>query len=349
MTAAQRLACRARLLGATRKPSTIRFRRRCSSRSRRSSVPRPSSASISIARRDIWRASSSLPDALAARALILYHLAEQRPMMGAFLDALGIAHENGLIKEDRSSRTPAKLAPAAASSPEQFPAEDVSLYLTTLLCQDPETWGGLTEIVQSARRRPARGRTAASRSKANGLTMRKPVILITGAGGEIGHGLVTRLADVGSRDHHARRDAARRDAGAARAPRVHRIDYRHQPARSHARRVRGRSRLSPRRAALDAGRVHAGRPRTTSTSRARSTCSSSRSGRASRTAGRSCSSIRRRSRRTGCRDLDDEDARRAASARTSSRTRRRCTGATSCTASSSAATTPGTTSSCRPT
>src|SRR5436190_13600689 len=39
----------------------------------------------------------SLPDSLAARALVVYHLAEQRPMMGAFLDALGIAHENGVI------------------------------------------------------------------------------------------------------------------------------------------------------------------------------------------------------------------------------------------------------------
>ena len=42
----------------------------------------------------------SLPDQIAARALIVYHLAEQRPMMGAFLDALGIAHENGLIQEE---------------------------------------------------------------------------------------------------------------------------------------------------------------------------------------------------------------------------------------------------------
>src|SRR6476646_11090736 len=32
----------------------------------------------------------SLPDQVAARALILYHLAEQRPMMGKFLDELGI-------------------------------------------------------------------------------------------------------------------------------------------------------------------------------------------------------------------------------------------------------------------
>jgi hypothetical protein len=40
----------------------------------------------------------ALPDLIAARALIVYHLAAQRPMMGAFLDTLGIAHENGLIQ-----------------------------------------------------------------------------------------------------------------------------------------------------------------------------------------------------------------------------------------------------------
>src|SRR5215212_6921294 len=38
-----------------------------------------------------------LPDAMAARKLIVYHLAEKRPMMEAFLDALGIKHEKGLI------------------------------------------------------------------------------------------------------------------------------------------------------------------------------------------------------------------------------------------------------------
>jgi hypothetical protein len=42
----------------------------------------------------------------------------------------------------------AKLAPAAATVAREFPADDVRLYLTTLLCQDPETWGGLDEIVK---------------------------------------------------------------------------------------------------------------------------------------------------------------------------------------------------------
>jgi hypothetical protein len=91
---------------------------------------------------------TTLPDALAGRALVLYHLAEQRPMMGAFLDGLGIAHEEGLIKEDEVKPDAAKLAPAAAGLAKTFPAEDVSLYLNTLYCQDPETWGGLKDIPQ---------------------------------------------------------------------------------------------------------------------------------------------------------------------------------------------------------
>ena len=90
----------------------------------------------------------NLSDALAARALLVYHLAEQRPMMGAFLDALGIAHENGLIQEDEVKPDAARIAPAAAHIAEQYPAAEVSLYLNTLLCQDPATWGGLADVPQ---------------------------------------------------------------------------------------------------------------------------------------------------------------------------------------------------------
>ncbi|SRR6266508_2010161 len=90
----------------------------------------------------------SVPDAIVARALIVYHLAEQRPMMGAFLDALGIAHENGLIQEDSVKPDAAKIGPAVAQLTSQFPADAVRLYLTTLLAQDPETWGALGEIIQ---------------------------------------------------------------------------------------------------------------------------------------------------------------------------------------------------------
>ena len=91
----------------------------------------------------------NLPDTLAARALVIYHLAEQRAMMGAFLDALGIAHENGLIQEDNVTPDTAKVPPAAAAIAKQYPPEDVSLYLHTLLCQDPETWGALKDVVNA--------------------------------------------------------------------------------------------------------------------------------------------------------------------------------------------------------
>jgi hypothetical protein len=90
---------------------------------------------------------ASLPDTIAARVLVLYHLSDQRAMMGRFLDELGIEHENGLIKEDSVKPDPEKLAPAVTALGTAFPAEDVRLYLTTLLCQDPETWGGLEALV----------------------------------------------------------------------------------------------------------------------------------------------------------------------------------------------------------
>ena len=87
----------------------------------------------------------ALPELLAARALVLYHLAEQRPMMGAFLDALGIKHENGLIEEEDVKPDPEKIGTAVSRLNAEFPADDVRLYLDTLRSQDPETWGSLPE------------------------------------------------------------------------------------------------------------------------------------------------------------------------------------------------------------
>jgi hypothetical protein len=89
----------------------------------------------------------SLPDALAARTLVVYHLTSQRSMMGAFLDALGIAHENGLIEQEDVKPDPAKLAGAVVALERQFPPDDVALYLRTLVSQDPETWGALRDVL----------------------------------------------------------------------------------------------------------------------------------------------------------------------------------------------------------
>ncbi|MDA1185788.1 MAG: hypothetical protein O2930_14225 [Acidobacteria bacterium] len=92
----------------------------------------------------------TVSEAVAARLLVVYHVAHQRPMMGRFLDALEIPHEDGMIADEELAAPPPqeRLAAAAKTLASAFPAEDVSLYLSTLIWQDPETWGGLAGLPQ---------------------------------------------------------------------------------------------------------------------------------------------------------------------------------------------------------
>ena len=95
----------------------------------------------------------TVSDTIAARALINYHLERQRPMMGAFLDSLGITHENGLISDEAVSKPDeGKLERAAAALVTKFPPDDVSLYFATLVSQDQDTWGALAELPQTSAR-----------------------------------------------------------------------------------------------------------------------------------------------------------------------------------------------------
>lgn len=89
-------------------------------------------------------AMGQVSDLLAARLLVAYHLHHQRPMMGRFLDVLGIPHEDGLISEESPAAPSAeKLDEAVRTLTTEFPPADVARYFWTLLWQDPETWGGL--------------------------------------------------------------------------------------------------------------------------------------------------------------------------------------------------------------
>jgi hypothetical protein len=92
-----------------------------------------------------------LPDSVAGHVLVAYHLAHQRPMLGAFLDALGVAHENGVLKaEELKAPEAERLKTAAATLCAAHPKEDVDLYFQTLLVQDAETWGGLADFIEQA-------------------------------------------------------------------------------------------------------------------------------------------------------------------------------------------------------
>lgn len=90
------------------------------------------------------RLLSQLPDvsdSVATRALIAYHFAAQRDLMGAFLDALGIAHERGLIQDETVPPPDVdKLSAAITAVRSQFAVRDVDLYLRTLAALDPDTW-----------------------------------------------------------------------------------------------------------------------------------------------------------------------------------------------------------------
>jgi len=90
-------------------------------------------------------------ESLAAALLVALHLAQRRPLLAAFLDALGLPHENGILKEEG---TPEKVDEAAVRKAldalGSFPRPEVEVYLNTLWLQDPERWEALPAVTGAA-------------------------------------------------------------------------------------------------------------------------------------------------------------------------------------------------------
>ena len=80
-------------------------------------------------------------------ALIDFHFAHRRPMMAAFLDHLGIPHEDGRLGENVADHlpTPERLRAAADALAPRFVPDELFTYFLTLLLQDRATWGALGE------------------------------------------------------------------------------------------------------------------------------------------------------------------------------------------------------------
>jgi hypothetical protein len=112
---------------------------------------RPKSVpALPLERRAKLLAGMDVSDAVASRALIAYHLAAERPMMGAFLDALNIEHDNGLITaEEVPAPDKAKLEEAVRTLKSQFPEDAVRLYLNTLVLLDGDTWADLGGLLDA--------------------------------------------------------------------------------------------------------------------------------------------------------------------------------------------------------
>jgi len=82
---------------------------------------------------------------LAASLLVALHLGDRRPMLATFLDAAGVPHEGGLLKDDAAMAPLGEEAARAGVNAllSAYPAEQVRTYLNTLWLQDPERWAAL--------------------------------------------------------------------------------------------------------------------------------------------------------------------------------------------------------------
>ena len=93
-----------------------------------------------------------LDDAQLLGAYIIdLHLGHRRPMMAAFLNALGIPNEDGRIDSEKTEvpqQDAARVKAAADELVKQYPADEVVTYFLALLLQDAGTWAGLTDWLE---------------------------------------------------------------------------------------------------------------------------------------------------------------------------------------------------------
>ncbi len=83
---------------------------------------------------------------LAASLLVALHLKDRRKLLAVFLDAVGLPHEEGLLKEEADSLPPVtdeKARAGVLAMKSAFPLDQVRTYLNTLWLQDPERWQAL--------------------------------------------------------------------------------------------------------------------------------------------------------------------------------------------------------------
>lgn len=92
---------------------------------------------------------------LLSAYLVDLHLGTRRPMMAAFLDAVGVQHEDGRIDTEASGpiQIPEeKLHAAADALARDYPIDEAVTYFLTLLLQDAEVWGGAITWLQARTR-----------------------------------------------------------------------------------------------------------------------------------------------------------------------------------------------------
>lgn len=88
----------------------------------------------------------------AAGLLVSLHLAARRPLLVSFLEALGLPHEDGVLKDDEDATSAPEPPTVEALTRglevlrQGHDAHQVEVYLNTLWLQDPERWGALEAL-----------------------------------------------------------------------------------------------------------------------------------------------------------------------------------------------------------
>ena len=105
----------------------------------------------SMSPEDQGRALASVLDPgepVAAALLVALHLGARREMLGVFLDAVGLPHEEGILKDEADAATLDDTALRAGldALKKRFNPHEIRTYLNTLWLQDPDRWGGLLAL-----------------------------------------------------------------------------------------------------------------------------------------------------------------------------------------------------------
>ena len=90
------------------------------------------------------RMADSLPDTVLFQFLFHLHMAERRPLMVEFLDAVGLPHTDGVLELKEDTEAPAAEIVGTAAKALLEKHEHLALiYLTTLKVADADFWAGL--------------------------------------------------------------------------------------------------------------------------------------------------------------------------------------------------------------
>jgi hypothetical protein len=85
-------------------------------------------------------------ETVAAALLVALHLGPRRPMLAPFLDAVGLPHEDGILKDEDDAPVSESAARAGVEAlAASYPRAEIETYLNTLWLQDPERWDALAK------------------------------------------------------------------------------------------------------------------------------------------------------------------------------------------------------------